>query len=754
MLRRLPRLFAFHAVLLVLAGAFLLSGGGEVEVDASTRVLMAGDARNRETYEKVSSLVPEQTLVLVAARLPEVFTNDGAEFVRDLGNRLWSIPDVVEVKSLIHSTRPVRKGFGLDFQPFIPESATPREWRQIRERVLRHPMSRNVLVSDDGRHAVFLVFLERMLNGVDDARALRDQFQDAVAPYRSLSEDITLVSFPFVEVEMHDDLAHDVRRFAWMVGLLIAAILAVTFRSVWLILLLLIQSALGLGLPSLLLSGSGSSINLYTGLLYPLTGGVHLTFLTHLYVALRRSLHGGLSERDACAAAVAHTLRPSFFATLTTCLGFLSLLFCDVGLVRELGLGGAGCVLGAFLLTYLGPVLVAGPARIFRSPRATIPPEECIVHARHTALAGFIVRHRRFLLSGYALLLLLAVVPALRIRTDIRAMEFLRKGSESRKALELLNNDLGGFNLFQATIDTKTPDGIQDVRVLRFMDELRAYAAKVPGVADAYAYSQVFTMMNHIWEGEAPGTEVLPENPLTLFTFKKLVNSQQMLFQDQFVGGKRESALFLVRTRDMPARDYLAIIENITAHARKHLPKGVTFEPVEGIHSLLEGDRRMVNSQSGSLLTTFAAILGCLALAWRSLRPGFLSIITNLAPVAAVFATMGLAAYPLNSITVMVASIVLGIAVDDSIHMLSTWRELARLPGLTVRDRLARLFASKLVPVACTSAILAACFGLFAVSSFPPVVEFGILCAIALAGAFLSVVIVLPALLAAPSRDQ
>jgi predicted RND superfamily exporter protein len=738
-----------------------------VEDQATDRAYRIGQKRTvysvkliaRDTVEEkvlamqLSAVVPDQTLVVVSARHPAVFSDEGAAFVNEMSERLLRIPGVQGIKSLTHSGRPIRRGMGLVIESFIPDRATPEQWKTIRGRILKHPMSRNVLVSDRGHMAVFLVFLQRDLSEVEEIRRLHDDFRFAVMPFRSRCEDIALVAFPFVELEMHDDIAHDVRRFAWMVALLIAAILAVTFRSFWLILLLLIQSAIALAMPPVILSLLGTTINLYTGLLFPLAGGVHLTFLAHLYIPIRRALAAGLDEREASARAVARTVKPSAYAMLTTVLGFLSLLMHDVGLVRDLAVGGAGCIFSAFVLAYLGPVLIAGPRRLRQDRGLADSGAECVVGPLHRLLAAVTYRLRWPILIAYAAFLAWAVGPAGRVRTDIRALEFLRPGSESRQTLELLNGELGGFNIFQARIHTGAKGGIQELSNLQYMEKVRRFAAAVPGVADAYAYSQVFTMMNHIWEGEKPGSDILPANPLTLFTFRNLVNSTKMLYEDQFVGEGLESALFLVRTRDMPARDYLRIIEQVTEYAQANAPKGVTFVPVEGIHSVLEGDRRMVRSQSGSIGFTLAAVFICLLIAWRRMLPGVQSIAANLAPVAVTFAAMGLLDYPLNSITIMVASIVLGIAVDDSIHLLAMWRQVGLEPGLDPRARLARLFASKLLPVACTSSVLGSCFGLFIVSSFPPVMEFGILCALALGAAFLSATFVLPALFAVARRD-
>ena len=104
---------------------------------------------------------------------------------------------------------------------------------------------------------------------------------------------------------------------------------------------------------------------------------------------------------------------------------------------------------------------------------------------------------------------------------------------------------------------------------------------------------------------------------------------------------------------------------------------------------------------------------------------------------------MGFAGLPLNSITVMVAALMLGIAVDDSIHFLSHYRALA---ARTDRPAHATL-RGKLAPMACTTAVLVSLLGLFVLSRFPPVADFGALMGVALVCALASAVLVLPSLI-------
>jgi len=102
---------------------------------------------------------------------------------------------------------------------------------------------------------------------------------------------------------------------------------------------------------------------------------------------------------------------------------------------------------------------------------------------------------------------------------------------------------------------------------------------------------------------------------------------------------------------------------------------------------------------------------------------------------------------PLNSINVMVGALALGIAQDDTIHFVTHWRDKVR-GGHSSLAALQDTFEVKSRPIIWTTVILVGVFALFGLSSFPPVVQFGLLLAGAFVAAQVSLLLFLPAWLA------
>jgi predicted RND superfamily exporter protein len=635
----------------------------------------------------------------------------------------------------------VRRGFALDIETFIPIFATPQEWARLRDFNTRFPLSRNVLVSADARYAVLIGMFSRRLPDLAAKDAFRQEFMAAISPLESRSLSQHVLAFPFIEAEGYQALRQDLSRYLVLAVFLILVILLITFRSAAIMLYVLVAEVSGCLLLAGLFLAFHQPVDLHTGILFPLAAGVQLTFVIHYAAALQRFARAHPIHL-AATLAFRETALPAALGAVTTIAGLAMLGFSDLGMVHRFGRIGAAAVAGLYLLTFLPPALWGfRPIALPAAPES--PPK-----ARPLAL----LRYRRLVFALFAAASLAAIPFVLRVRSDVRAVEFIRPGHPLRRTLELLNHELGGINIFQLEIEGGKPFAMQTTVLLRYLEDLRLFAAGLDGVSDAYAYSQLFIALNQIWDGSASADGALPDSPMKLSLFSNLINNSPLLFRDAFVSENASSSLMILRSRDMPGAQYLKVLETFLQRAEQTKPPGVTLRPIKGLHSILEADRQIVDNQTRSLAQSLALIALLLALLWRSPRAALWVLACNMPAMLLLFAVMGAFGLPLNSVTVMVAAVLLGIAVDDGIHLVSAFRAL-RKRGVEPQEATRRALAEKLKPMACTSAILIVFFALLLLASFPPVGHFGLLAAIGLLAAFAGAAILLPAFMGAESHD-
>jgi predicted RND superfamily exporter protein len=176
------------------------------------------------------------------------------------------------------------------------------------------------------------------------------------------------------------------------------------------------------------------------------------------------------------------------------------------------------------------------------------------------------------------------------------------------------------------------------------------------------------------------------------------------------------------------------------------LPGGVNGWVTGMVLRLVEAQQDLVSSQLRSLGLACAVIFVVIGLGLRSWRLGLLSVPPNLLPVVVVFALMAVARIPLDAATVMVASVTLGIAVDNTIHLLATFQRERWLGG---SRRLAAARAADHVGAAMLVTTTTACIGFFSLclSAFVPIREFGLLAGSALVVALAAALWMVPAML-------
>ena len=116
----------------------------------------------------------------------------------------------------------------------------------------------------------------------------------------------------------------------------------------------------------------------------------------------------------------------------------------------------------------------------------------------------------------------------------------------------------------------------------------------------------------------------------------------------------------------MPSNEFVALLESIETKANEIMPQDITVEAQAGLHTVLKADQDIVNAQLGSLSITLVTMFCVMAVLWRSFRFSAIALATGLGPIAVLTIIGALFQIPLNSVTVMVGAIALGIGIDDA----------------------------------------------------------------------------------------
>lgn len=511
-----------------------------------------------------------------------------------------------------------------------------------------------------------------------------------------------------------------------------SVLLLVLLRSVKKVAAVAAVSALSLVLTLGLMGWLGLTMNMVTVALPPVLWVLSTAYTVHLlrYYDRAKAETSGLDV--ARESALRWAMRPSLLAALTTALGFLALMTAGMTPVRELGLAAALGVPVAFLVTFgVTPLLFPCLPKTTNGPGVSPGYGPGALRNR----AGFILLVAVLLAAGSAVL-------ATRVQIESNPLTFLSPESPLVQDSNAVADNFTGLYTLETVL--QLPGSWLDPAVWPVLEEQADALSANEGVARVLSPLDYLKKLNQWSDGGAGDAYRFPETGEAAAALIAEAPEASLAPLHALVSpdGTRVRLSSLIREMDgQQLLDIVEASEGALARARD-----VTGYQTGVVLRLVRAQFALIETQLESLALAIAVIFGVLAVGLRSRKLLLLSIAPNLAPILALFGIMGLVGIPLDPATVMVAAMALGIAVDDTMHLLVTWRERTgdgRTPEAALREAL------RVNGPAMIATTLTACTGFLALalSDFAPIRYFGLLSASAMAVALAADLWLLPALI-------
>ncbi|MCB9546833.1 MAG: MMPL family transporter [Myxococcales bacterium] len=508
-----------------------------------------------------------------------------------------------------------------------------------------------------------------------------------------------------------------------LVGVCVIVLLLAT-RSPRQVLAALAPVGLGVLATDAALGLLGQPTNLLVDIAKPLIFVLLLASALHVLIAFQQRRHQGQPPEAAAWGAAGEKARGVGLALATTAIGFGSLALAPVRPIQVFGLLAAGgLALGAGLVLLGVPALLAltraGPGR---------PP------AAGGGLAARLIgvgARRRVPVIVVALGVVAAGVAAWpHLATDPHAIRYFPADHPLRRDYAAIEAQGLGLATVEVVIEADA-DLLGTPASRARLAAFEATLAALPGVQRALGP----TLLLREGSVQAGGPDAVPEGPI-LADVRAAPALAAVLTPD----GRAARVSLLIGTLDA------AGLARLGAEVRAAWdPRGGSLLITGNYGLLLATQAGLLATLQQSLLWTALLIELVILLVLRSPRLALVAVLPNAVPVAFGFAFMAVAGLPLDVGTCMTAAVALGIAVDDTLHLLVAWQRHPDL-GAIGRGTGRALLHSSLV--------IGAGFAVLLVSDFGPTRSFGLLCALAMATAVLADLLVVPALLGETRRPR
>ncbi len=701
-------------------------------------------------YEEFRQQFGADDAVAVAIAAPDIFTPQALAYIRLLTNKFEELEGVDDVLSLSNVEDIIGGEEDFTVEPLLGDEIPkdPKKLNQLRKRAQKNPLILGNLVSRDFKSSLILIrtsyhgedmdFENRLMKGVENI------LKNNPPPARI---SIHVSGWPVMDVKMAQYMNHDLLVFIPTTFVFLCFLVYFFLRSLRATLAIALILDLSLLGAMACLKWVGGALSPMTSILAPLTlalalaDGIHLITTYFRIQTQPRPLAEALSTKRLprhvydVIQTVSESWQPCFLTSLTTAIGFASLMVSHVPSIRQFGAAAAAAMFIEYFLTFT--LLVFLLPWIGRGPKGH-PPSRWLI----SPLVRSYPKWAYGALTLFLIITGLSLYEATKIRVDSDIVEYFHHSTPVYKDAIFIDKHLGGIQTIEISLKAEKGDFL-DPDLLSRANQVVNWLKNDPMFSEIVSPVDFFKLMNRAFHNEDPNYFCLPKKRDLLAQYLLLYGGTEL---EHFMDDSQTWIRISARTPVHSSEKLNKKLQELNRYLKKTFADKYVKTKLTGKTYLTNRViDEIVRSQTESLAIAAILIFALMFLILRSVKIGLLSIPPNIFPIIANFGFMGLLNIPLNTATATISAVAIGIAVDDTIHLLVAYQKARRQknPIEAVREALEK----KGLAAITTSLVLIIGFCVLWASRFIPTVQFGFLCAFVMLWALLADLFLTPALI-------
>ncbi|MFC5412909.1 RND family transporter [Larkinella bovis] len=726
------------------------------------RILPSNDP-DFELYESFKKRFGEDgSVMVVGIETPDLYKLPVFNGWYQLNQDLKKSPGVQTVLSAASLVRIVRNDSIKQFQVF---PITPRplisqaEADSIRSLVASLPFYQGFVADSAGKaHLMAITFNQKTLNTKDRLGFVLEIEKKVRAFGAKHNIPVHLSGMPYIRTKFTGKVSNEMVLFMGLAFAVTAVILLFFFRSI--VAVLAAISIVGVGVVWSLgfLVLFGYKITLLTGLLPPLIiviGIPNTIFLINKYFE-EYSQHG--DKVRALNIATEAIGEMTFFANVTTAIGFFVFYFASSPMLAQFGLVAAlGVVVTYVICLILIPIVFGYLPEPSSRQRGHM--ESRWVVSFLTWVNKTVHHRRRVVYAVIGILVVVSLIGALQIKAVGYVVDDLPKNDPIYTDLKFFEKNFRGVLPFEVSVDTRQPGRVLTPPTLTKMRLLQREFEKYPEFTRPLSVVEAAKFLYQSYRGGDPKYYVLPG---ALEMGKLAAYAPQMQGQGNVFKGFLDSTRRYTRVSFQMAdvgtvriRELLTKLQpkvdsifNIDAETGKRVSNGDMYDVrITGSSTIFtKGNEYLVDNLKESVYLAVILITALLALLLRDVRTVIICSLPRIVPLIITAGIMGFFGIRLKPSTILIFSVAFGIASDGTIYFVARYREELRR-GLSISKAISNTIHQAGISMIYTAFILFAGFAIFAFSTFQGTVALGVLVSITLLMGMAANLILLPAFL-------
>jgi len=741
--------YKYHIIVsITLVVALLSISLRNIAYEGSYRIWFDKDSSIIKDYDKFRSVFGGDDSFIVAFKDENgIFNPKAVEIILDLTDKFKQIDGVTQVNSLSNYQHISSQDDDVYVEDFI--LSVDDDLKAKQDIALGDRLILNQLISPDGKTTMIAVKLasstgskeesniyvmgeiEKILKPLSEVSGYRFYLSGAPAVTASLvliSQADAMKLMPLAVISVVGLLFLLFRTF---LGVLIPSVVVVfTFLSV-----LSIQMILGY------------KLNNFTVNIPSFVTAIAIADSMHLYLAWVYYKLRGEDNKTALFVAMKTNVIPITMTSLTTAIGFATLGISPIEPISTLGIAiTSGAIIALILSLTIAPAVILTVKDDYKVKKLTF-----FDLLSTKGYGNFIEKHDKKIVIGFVLLILVSGYGLRYTQIDSNSIKYFKENTIVRSGSNFVEKNLTGSMVYEVILDSKEDEGIKNPEFLNTIEKFESdLKQEFAHIRFSSSLKDIIVRMNEVLNSEK--TSDIPNN--------KNLNAQYLLLysmslpQGMEINDKMDTKERFLRlsvySDIVPTSKDLAMIEWIENYFATKTKYDAEVQGQSAIFAYMQS--MISDTLVVSLFMTILLVSLAMYLIFRKLSMLWIFVLPNIAPILIVGGIMGYMGIDVDIGIAISAAVIIGIAVDDTIHFFSKYFEAIKTKNFA--DTIDYIISHSGNAMILTTFILSITFGVFLVSDFVPNISFAVVTVTALNSALLFDLIFLPAVLSMMNKRR
>jgi predicted RND superfamily exporter protein len=678
----------------------------QLKMDTSTEGFMHPDDPVLITYNKFREQFGRDERIVVAIEDENIFSLAFLKKLRDLHKEIESkVPYIDEVTSLYNVRNTRGEGDKLITDDLLePFPTTQAQVEAIKKRAMASHFYKDLLLSQDGKMTTIIIETDAYSHEGEQEVSVEDEFAEGfddeatqntvekrafltdqenteilmalkkiTSKYEAKGLKLYMAGSPAVNSELKAQMQFDMKKFMRIAFLIVLVFLFLVFRRVTAVFYPLLVIALSLVSTIGFMAWSGTPFKIPSQIIPSLVLVVSIGATVHILSVFFDRFNQNGDKKEALSYALGHSGLAIAMTSITTAIGIGSFAGSEVAPISDLGIFASLGVLISLVLTLtLLPALLS-----LTKLKPKAKSEHGKIDRLMQSLAKIPVQHTKAVLVGSLAIVAISLALATQVKLSHNPLKWFKPDVPVRISTEVIDKKMNGSVTIEVVVDTGKENGwVDPVRLAK----LDAFSTKLEAYKDAYTHvGKVVSLATIVKETN----RALHENKEEYYTIpkdKNLVSQELLLFEnsgsddlEDVVDSQFSKARITIKLPWTDAIEAVNVLNYVQKEAKAIFSEDKS-ETTGMVPLLINTFSQAIHSSVMSYIIAGIGIAIMMMLILGSVRLGLISMIPNIVPIIMGLMVMYVGKMPLDMFTLLIGSIAIGLAVDDTIHFMHNFK--------------------------------------------------------------------------------